>query len=446
MNTYDDVLGHLLARLENGAEARKVLQAYDSTKSKAANSSHLASVTFTKVILESTLDALKNYCAEFYPYAVLLIRSKMVARTKPLIAEDIVAVLYSITPTQCRTCKLMYISTSAENTENIFCFLCGRRSHKECLKEHTIDNAAGVVFLCDPCLTNAETNLILDTDNSNQHNVEHEKPENEHQKPENEHPKPENEATKAAEDTGSKHTAESTNDEICPLYKENSCPHGLTGKRHIDGNPCPKKHPPKCFYFIGKYGSSGCRYSAKKCPYFHPALCENSTKLKMCLNKQCTKYHLSGTKRNMNESQQHGRREERPTDNRYVQPNPPPPPPQMWNPPQTQSSIPQSQQTQVTHGNGGQDPFLTYLHQMKADMQEQMKKQEEMQIRMKSELEQSMINLIRESIQPRTVTEPKMQTSHPVNPQMANPQIQMPQNMQGYHQMYPVLVTNQGGV
>ena len=118
----------------------------------------------------------------------------------------------------------------------------------------------------------------------------------------------------------------------------------------------------------------------------------------------------------------------------------------MWNPPQTQSSIPQSQQTQVTHGNGGQDPFLTYLHQMKADMQEQMKKQEEMQIRMKSELEQSMINLIRESIQPRTATEPKMQTSHSVNPQMANTQIQMPQNMQGYHQMYPVLVTNQGGV
>ena len=444
MNNFEDVLGQLLARCEDN-DAKRVLSAYDHSKTKPTNANHLASATFTKTMLEATIDVLKTHSTEFYPHATALIRSKMIARTKIQIAEDIVAVLYSITPTQCRACKNMYISTSAENTDaNITCLLCGRRSHKECLNAYTIDNHVGVIFLCDPCLTNTETALVLDTDNAPQHNAAQQNLDN---TPELEDVVVEDKDKDETEENGRKpendRRPKPSSDEICHLYKTNSCPHGLTGKRHINGEPCKGKHPLKCFYHTGKYGTNGCRYSAARCPYFHPQLCENSTKLKMCLNKQCTKYHLYGTNRSMprNTPPQTTRRDN-PQPLRPVQSIPPNTQPHMWNTqqrpqsPQTTSHI----QSPQNHDNGGRDSFLTYLEQMKADMHKQ---QAEMHQKMKSDLERSMVELLRESMQKKAQAEQSAQANHPVNPQPLN-QMQMQPNLQSYQHMYPMLIPSHG--
>ena len=199
---------------------------------------------------------------------------------------DIIQVLYAISPSQCRACKTTYISTSPENSDaTLTCLLCGRRSHAECYKDYTVDEAVGIVFLCDPCLSTTETAAL---DEKNEPNKDDKTP-NDKDKTTND--------DKDIDDKKKDDPAPKHDDEICPLYKEHSCPHGLTGKREIEGKPCSLKHPPKCYYHIGKYGSNGCRYSAKRCPYYHPILCENSLQIKVCLNKECKKYHLKGTSR-----------------------------------------------------------------------------------------------------------------------------------------------------
>ena len=342
--------------------------------------------------------------------------------------------MYSITPTQCRNCKTIYISTSAENTDsNITCLLCGRRSHKECYKDYTIDNDVGVVFMCDPCLSKAETALVLPLENSpltNTPNTEANTP-----KEKNGESQEQNEA----ED-------ESIEDEICPLYKENSCPHGLTGKREINGSPCPGKHPRKCHYHTRKYGSSGCRYSAKRCPYFHPALCENSLKLQICLIDECKKYHIIGTDRVIrNSKKQQGRNQQRHS-NQPKSTNQTEAQPQMWNSQETTTP------SQETHDNGGSQSFLTYLHHMKADMQKQLQQQAEMQQQMKADIENSVKNLLRESLQQKPQAEPNLtlqpqfenlQNAHIQRGTNVIPHPQMIQNPHPYQHMFPVMLPNQ---
>lgn len=296
MNSFEDVLGHMLARIED-VNIKKVVGAYDPDKQKHQNVNHLASSKFLlKDNIDPTISFLVEHTKEFYPHATPIIDGTITSgKTKVEKAADIINVLCSISPVQCRKCTKPYISTSPENTEaTLKCLLCGRKSHADCYKDYTVDNTVGIVFLCDPCLTTSETTMMLENLNSKQ-----EKPDQKAEERPNHH----DGVTEIVGNTeNTQHTA--TNDGICPMYKENSCPHGLTGKRHIEGLPCSYKHPPKCFYHIGKYGSGGCRYSEKRCPYFHPTLCENSVKLQMCLNKECKRYHLAGTRRSIREHQQ----------------------------------------------------------------------------------------------------------------------------------------------
>ena len=309
MNTYDEVLGHMLARAEE-ANTKKVIGAYDPDKTKAQNVNLLASSKFLlKADIDPAINFLLEYTKQFYPHATPIIETSS-GKQKMEKAADIINVLCAVSPVQCRKCTNTYISTSPENTESTLnCLLCGRASHADCYKEYAVDNAVGIVFLCDPCLTTSETAIVLEK-------IENSKPVKPDQKtdgtPNNledvEQPDPG--AGTEQPDPGAgigpvdrgpaiEHVDRGahipTYDEICPLYKENSCPHGLTGKRQICGAPCPFKHPKKCNYHTGKYGSNGCRYSDERCPFYHPRLCENSVQLKMCLIQGCKRTHLPGT-------------------------------------------------------------------------------------------------------------------------------------------------------
>ena len=447
MNNFDDVLGNLLARTEDN-DAKRLLSAYDHSKTKPANASHLSSAAFTKTMLEATIDVLKKHTTEFYPHATALIRSKMVARTKIQIAEDICDVLYSITPTQCRSCKDIYISTSAENTDaNITCLLCGRRSHKDCYNSYTIDNNVGVIFLCDACLTNTETALVLNAENAPQHHAAEQKTDTAPKTEDGNVDEDKGEVEENYDDPDEDRSRKPRSDEICPLYKTNSCPHGLTGKRHIDGEPCKGKHPLKCFYHTGKYGTNGCRYTAARCPFFHPELCENSTKLKMCLNKQCSKYHLHGTNRSMpRNTPPKPTRRENPQSLRPVQSNSPPTTqPQMWIPQQTSQPPQTTSHTQPpqNHDNGGRDSFLTYLEQMKAEMHRRQDEMLRMHQKMKSDLENSVAEILKGSMQAKAQAEQSVQAIPTVNPQPINP-MQIQPNLQTYQHMYPMLIPSRG--
>ena len=76
------------------------------------------------------------------------------------------------------------------------------------------------------------------------------------------------------------------------------CPHGLTGKRLIEGKRCPFQHPIRCRYYTqyGNYKHKGCK-KMKDCTFYHPKLCRDSVSQRCCLNKECGYVHLKGTAR-----------------------------------------------------------------------------------------------------------------------------------------------------
>lgn len=85
---------------------------------------------------------------------------------------------------------------------------------------------------------------------------------------------------------------------ICSDYMQRKCPHGLTGKRLIDGKKCAFKHPPRCRRYCG-FGEDkklGCR-RGKECKYLHPKLCRQSEISRTCMNRECSFVHLKKTKR-----------------------------------------------------------------------------------------------------------------------------------------------------
>ena len=92
---------------------------------------------------------------------------------------------------------------------------------------------------------------------------------------------------------------------ICRDYIMRKCPHGLTGKRLINGIPCPLKHPPRCrrYCSFGEDQKLGCRRK-KECKYFHPKLCRHSELSRTCMNRDCTFVHLKRTKRPPKQSEQ----------------------------------------------------------------------------------------------------------------------------------------------
>ena len=79
------------------------------------------------------------------------------------------------------------------------------------------------------------------------------------------------------------------------------CLHGLTGKRLINGEACPHRHPPRCFRWCkhGKHKKLGCT-RGKECNFFHPRLCQGSVLKRVCLDENCTLVHLKKTRRSDN--------------------------------------------------------------------------------------------------------------------------------------------------
>ena len=62
---------------------------------------------------------------------------------------------------------------------------------------------------------------------------------------------------------------------VCQEFLNWSCPHGISGKKKINGNSCPSTHPRVCNQYraSGFTGRSGCK-KGKNCTFFHPDIFE----------------------------------------------------------------------------------------------------------------------------------------------------------------------------
>jgi hypothetical protein len=85
---------------------------------------------------------------------------------------------------------------------------------------------------------------------------------------------------------------------ICRFYTRNKCKHGLSGKG------CNFAHPKRCQKYAAHGTNHGGCKKGSECNLFHPRLCHDSVKYKLCTNPDCTYTHIKGTKRSDPNSQE----------------------------------------------------------------------------------------------------------------------------------------------
>ena len=286
----EEALGDILSKATE-VEVKNVIGAFDSAKTDKINIVNLCA-TFQKDPLKETVTFLKNLAPD-YPVPVANLNPK--SRNKDEFARDIISFINFLKPTLCLTCNTNYIPLSDDHTnERAKCYICKRPSHKNCYDKHQINSDLGVFFVCSECLSVKAANELNESlqqkTKSDDKTVTEGKPQNE---------KKDDESLQVEDDINEDSSPSEEMD--CPLYKKRSCPHGLTGKREINGKPCKYKHRKLCWHFA-EHGPSGCRFK-NKCKFYHPPYCQNSLTLQTCLNKSCTDFHFKGTQRSSRDDQ-----------------------------------------------------------------------------------------------------------------------------------------------
>ena len=85
--------------------------------------------------------------------------------------------------------------------------------------------------------------------------------------------------------------------EDCKSYIEGICPFGMSGKG------CQFKHRKRCpRHCRNGTGRGGCKFGSR-CWFLHLKICDNSAKMRICLDLECKKVHLQGTKRRISRDQ-----------------------------------------------------------------------------------------------------------------------------------------------
>jgi hypothetical protein len=280
---FEAALGGLLAKATD-VSIKNVLGTFDKEKTVPQNIAQLKERS-SGLALQDTIAFLKANSPE-YPAAQHVLSCKN--RNKEEYSRDIAKFLDFVKPTQCLACRENYIPAAEQWAgDEPQCYLCQRPSHGVCYKDTVIKPELGVIFVCTECISvKAARELAADLQKQGE-NQNKKSPES----------VIENEDHLADHQTVPVAAVATTNhdNKDCPLYLKRQCPHGLTGKREIDGNPCPYKHRKHCKYFT-EYGPTGCHFG-KKCFFLHPALCQNSLKLNACLNRNCQELHIKGTQR-----------------------------------------------------------------------------------------------------------------------------------------------------
>ena len=89
-----------------------------------------------------------------------------------------------------------------------------------------------------------------------------------------------------------------TRENDCKNFLNWNCPHGISGKKKVNGKPCPHTHPRICYEYrvAGSTGKRGCK-KGKNCPFFHPDICKTALEHGSCQKQDCSKFHPWSTRK-----------------------------------------------------------------------------------------------------------------------------------------------------
>lgn len=307
MSESSESIKTVLGELLNNADAvtQRVLRLYNSKVQYQTNLTNM---------LKCDANELES-CATYLGFIVRGDEEtpKKLYQNQKVLCDRIILKIESLFDTKCDDCDEIYRNQLAEKPQ-LTCQICMQGCHNcESMQEMIAayeklcsDNLKpyGLTWICHGCLKKNNLDLLpskrsegnktpsrslqdsLDLENDNQVDKD----------PTKEEEEKDNEAENRGSPRRGRNVDPNTN--ICEEYKKMKCPHGLTGKRFIDGVRCPKNHPPRCHRFCG-FGDNkkmGCKRGSE-CKYYHPKLCQESLKKRMCLNRDCTLVHLKFTRR-----------------------------------------------------------------------------------------------------------------------------------------------------
>jgi hypothetical protein len=289
---YKLAIGELLRLADN--ISKPIISAYDPDASHKVNQGQLGGRKFSADALEA--------CAMFLKIKTRIDRDKIYSN-KLTLADRIILKIESFFEAECNECLEMYTNHLDAETEPPFiCFLCMQGSHdcKDIKKICTAlggsvemsEPSKGITWLCKVCF---DKNNLLTPTSKRKESVSFgddtlDEPKKNEQSEEEERVQEENEEEPTKVDYSAK--------KVCKLYLQMKCPHGLTGKREIDGARCKHNHPPRCHKYCG-HGPKhrlGCN-KGKSCKYYHPVICKFSMRDRRCFNLDCSYTHLKGTER-----------------------------------------------------------------------------------------------------------------------------------------------------
>ena len=352
--------GVLLDPIEE--KTKEIFLSYDFEKSTDENIRTLIE-NFDKPELQSAIDYIKTTYKDSHQ---LLVQKVNKYRNKPHLAGDIKSFLNGILPLKCENCEDTYCHTTTENTnENATkCLICKRFSHKQCYADKPV-NSPGIYFICTICCDSIESRKQKAATENKDENVMEQLNLNQSRgmsvsslDPEEDGiPPPAQgtpQSTKSHDEKIIEDVRRESENQICPLYLESKCPHGLRGRN------CNYEHPRRCRKYCS-YGTEykvGCR-RGKNCWYWHPKLCQNSLRLQVCLNLSCKDIHLKGTQRKpaSRENTQQRMRETEPEKR-----------PMPWSINSQTNTNPQLEQFQNTRPTDQNDFLQMQLEKMKAEL------------------------------------------------------------------------------
>ena len=302
----DVAIGTLLAGTDLDEDSRSVLSAFDPTKDSDKNKSILSSSKFK-------VEAL-NACAQYLGIEITNPSDgNRIYSNKPSLAKRIILEIKSLYPAICAECDQEYsVAFRPDSPPPVKCFLCLQGSHG-CHDFVPQDlPLQGSVWLCKSC--HDANNPIKPKKHKSKANSK--TPSQQPSRGEQIDKSPVQPLSPSelesklnaivskrtsSNKTDNKHQARPNikQDDICALFKEGKCPHGVSGKTAANGrSSCDKQHPKRCTKFIRnvKHKKYGCR-RGNECMFFHPQHCPTAITDKCCYSDTSTLVHPVGTKR-----------------------------------------------------------------------------------------------------------------------------------------------------
>ena len=305
-----------LGELINNAtdpEVKRLISAYRIGEKYQKNLSVMTHSIFTSAMLEKT--------CEYLGIKTRTDTGTKVYKNKKLMGDRIILKIKACFPTCCDECSADY-RNKKDDTPFFSCSICWQGSHncavlaeqKQCLDQVT-SIPVGQAWLCHDCrkrnkltpsnasqmVSEREEALTEDTETQPDITDETEETETDPTLPddsEERHSPRRNMPAGTSEEADTSGAPNTRTTTICERYKKHQCPHGVSGKKEVDGRKCPYSHPRLCRAYVsnGTNARGGCK-KGSNCKFLHPKLCRSSVRAKICTNPDCTFTHLKGTKR-----------------------------------------------------------------------------------------------------------------------------------------------------